>query len=116
MTSYVATLYLGETKRGVLEFTTTAKVPDADFTYNLAAGDSLNNALLVDLQAQGYQTVNVTLASGAEYYNEGTLTIPDGLSVTFFGMPGDNQAIVGVKNFEIGGTHAFVNFENVELT
>ena len=116
LTSYVATLYLGETKRGVLEFTTTAKVPDADFTYNLAAGDSLNNALLVDLQAQGYQTVNVTLASGAEYYNEGTLTIPDGLSVTFFGMPGDNQAIVGVKNFEIGGTHAFVNFENVELT
>ena len=115
LTSYVATLYLGETKRGVLEFTTTAKVPDADFTYNLAAGDSLNNALLVDLQAQGYQTVNVTLASGAEYYNEGTLTIPDGLSVTFFGMPGDNQAIIGIKLLDIEGNHGYINFENVEI-
>lgn len=116
LTSYVATLYLGETKRGVLEFTTTAKVPDADFTYNLAAGDSLNNTLLIDLSEQGYQTVNITLASGAEYYNKEALSIPDGMSVTFFGMPGEKQAVVGVKNFEIGGTHAFVNFENVELT
>ena len=116
LTSYVATLYLGETKRGVLEFTTTAKVPDADYTHNLAAGDSLNNTLLLELMEQGYKTVNITLASGAEYYNENTLIVPDGLSVTFFGMPGDKQAIVGVKNIEIGGTHSYVNFENVELT
>ncbi len=116
LTSYTATLYLGETKRGVISFTTTAQVPDADFTYNLAASDSLNNAVLEDLMAQGYKTVNVTLASGAEYYNKETLNIPDGMSVTFFGMPGDNQAVVGVKNFNLEGTHAFVNFENVELT
>lgn len=116
LTSYTATLYLGEIKRGVLEFTTTAQVPDADFTYNLAASDSLNNAVLEDLLAQGYQTVNVTLAAGAKYYNEETLDIPDGMSVTFFGMPGDKQAVVGVKNFNLEGTHAFVNFENIELT
>lgn len=116
LTSYTATLYLGDTKRGVINFTTTAQVPDADFTCNLAAGDSLTNALLENLMVQGYETINVTLQAGAEYYNEGTLNIPDGMSVTFFGMPGDKQAIVGVKNFNLEGTHAFVNFENIELS
>lgn len=116
LTSYTATLYLGDTKRGVINFTTTAQVPDADFTCNLAAGDSLTNALLENLMVQGYETINVTLQAGTEYYNEETLNIPDGMSVTFFGMPGDKQAIVGVKNFNLEGTHAFVNFENVELS
>lgn len=116
LTSYVATLYLGETKRGVLEFTTTAKVPDADFTYNLAAGESLDNDLITNLYEQGYESINITLESGAEYSYDETLVIPDGMSVTFFGLPGEQKAVIKLGLLDLAGTHAYVNFENVELT
>lgn len=116
LTSYTATIYLGDTKRGVLSFTTNAKVPDADYTAYLGAQDSLNNALLEEMAAAGYETVNVALAAGASYKNENAIYIPDGMSVTFFGLPGDAQAVISVKNFDVEGTHSFVRFENVELT
>lgn len=116
LTSYTATLYNQDSKRGVVEFTTTAKVPDADYTAFLQAGDSLNNALFTTMAEAGYQTVNVALPAGSTYYNENSLNIPDGMSVTFFGLPGDKQAVIAVKDFNIEGTHSFIRFENVEIT
>lgn len=64
----------------------------------------------------GYQTVNIALPAGSIYYNENSLNIPDGMSVTFFGLPGEKQAIIGVKSIDIAGTHDFIKFENVEIT
>lgn len=116
LTTYTATIYLGDVKRGVVTFTTNAKVPDADYTAYLADNDSLNNDLLNQLAEAGYQTVNIALTAGASYNNENTIIIPDGMSVTFFGLPGNTQAVISVKNFDVEGTHSFVRFENVELT
>lgn len=115
LTSYTATLYLGETKRGVVTFVTNATVPDADYTVYLAATDSLNNTLFETMSEAGYQTVNIALASGAAYNNDNSIVIPDGMSVTFFGLPGASQAIISVKNIDYAGTHEFIHFENVEL-
>ena len=116
LTSYTATLYNNESKRGVVDFTTTAKVPDADYTAFLQVGDSLNNDLFTTMAEAGYQTVNVALPSGSSYYNENNLNIPDGMSVTFFGLPGEKQAVIGIKGIDIAGTHSFIRFENVEVT
>ena len=116
LTSYTATLYNNESKRGVVDFTTTAKVPDADYTAFLQSSDSLNNDLFTTMAEAGYQTVNIALPAGSIYYNENSLNIPDGMSVTFFGLPGEKQAIIGVKSIDIAGTHDFIKFENVEIT
>lgn len=116
LTSYTATLYNNESKRGVVDFTTTAKVPDADYTAFFATSDSLNNDLFTTMAEAGYQTVNIALPAGSIYYNENSLNIPDGMSVTFFGLPGEKQAIIGVKSIDIAGTHDFIKFENVEIT
>ena len=116
LTSYTAILYNKESKRGVIDFTTTAKVPDADHTAFLQAGDSLNNDLFTTMAEAGYQTVNIALPAGSSYYNENNINIPDGMSVTFFGLPGETQAIIGVKGIDIAGTHSFIKFENVEIT
>lgn len=115
LTSYTATLYLGTTKRGVVSFVTNATVPDADYTVYLAATDSLNNTLFETMAEAGYQTVNVVLAAGASYNNDNSINIPDGMSVTFFGLPGASQTIISVKNFDYAGNHEFIHFENVEL-
>ena len=113
LTSYTAILYNKESKRGVIDFTTTAKVPDADHTAFLQAGDSLNNDLFTTMAEAGYQTVNIALPAGSSYYNENNINIPDGMSVTFFGLPGETQAIIGVKGIDIAGTHSFIKFENL---
>ena len=115
LTSYTATLYNKESKRGVVDFTTTAKVPDADYTAFLQPGDSLNNDLFTTMAEAGYQTVNVALPAGSTYYNENNLNIPDGMSVTFFGLSGEKQAVIGVKGIDIAGSHSFIKFENVEI-
>lgn len=79
LTTYTATIYLGDVKRGVVTFTTNAKVPDADYTAYLADNDSLNNDLLNQLAEAGYQTVNIALTAGASYNNENSINIPDGM-------------------------------------
>lgn len=116
LTQYTVTLYNGEVKRGVLAFTTAAKVPDADYSAYLSATDSLSTSLLAGLAEQGYQNVNIVLPAGAAFYNEETVKIPDGLSVTFFGLPGETKAVIAVNLFDIAGTHGLIAFENVTLT
>ena len=115
LTTYTATIYLGDVKRGVVTFTTNAKVPDADYTAYLADNDSLNNDLLNQRAEARYNTVNSATTAGASYNNENSINSPDGMSVTFFGLPCNTQAVSSVKNVDVEGTHSFVRFENVEL-
>ena len=48
--------------------------------------------------------------------NPASLTIPDGMSVTFFGLSGGEAPTLSLtKNFDLAGSHAYVRFQNLKL-
>lgn len=116
LTSYQVVLYNGTAKRGVVDFTTPAKVPDAEQVIYLAATDSLNNTLLEEVAAAGKKSVTLALPAGSAYYNASTLTIPDGLSVNFFGISGGEQPILAIAKLDIAGAHDAITFENLNIS
>lgn len=116
ISSYQVILYNGSAKRGVISFTTPAKVPDADKVVYLAPGDSINNTLFEELAAEGIGSVTVALPAGSAYYNASTLNIPDGLSVNFFGISGGDQPILAINLLNIAGKHEVLTFENLTIT
>ena len=115
LTDYTAVLYKGDVKRGMIVFTTPAKVPDADVVKYLAEGDSINNTLFEEVAAAGHASLTLALPVGSEYYNTNTLNIPYGLSVTFFGLSGGVQPRLGVKSINVAGQHDYIRFENIEV-
>lgn len=116
LTAYQVVLYNGTAKRGVIDFTTPAKVPDADKVIYLAPSDSINNALLEEMAAEGIGSVTVALPAGSAYYNASTLNIPDGLSVNFFGIAGGEQPVLAISLLNIAGQHDLITFENLTIT
>lgn len=116
ISSYQVTLYNGSAKRGVISFTTPAKVPDADKVIYLAPADSINNTLFEELAAEGISSVTVALPAGSTYYNASTVTIPDGLSVNFYGIAGGEQPTLAISLLNIAGKHDVLTFENLTIT
>ncbi|MDD6892625.1 MAG: fibronectin type III domain-containing protein [Bacteroidales bacterium] len=116
LTPYQVILFNGSAKRGVISFTTPAKVPDADKVVYLAASDSLNNTLFEELAAEGIASVTVALPAGSTYYNASTVNIPDGLSVNFFGIAGGEQPVLAISMLNIAGKHDVLTFENLTIT
>ena len=43
------------------------------------------------------------------------LAIPEGMSVTFFALPGERPVLSFQKSLEIGGTHGYIRFEGVTI-
>ncbi len=122
-TDYTATIYKGDVKRGVVKFTTTAEVPNADVKYFLKADEVLSSDLLQSLKDEGNNTATIVLPESSSYIaplNEDgefeSLVVPDGLSVTFFGMAGGNQPVMSFNGLNISGNHDYIKFENIELT
>lgn len=130
-TTYSFVIYNGNSKRGERTATTAAAMPEGDLKYTLEDGVTLITSNMVQelvAQAQaatGNTSVGVTIgipagvtvdlySVSAETGEQGTLVIPDGASVTFFGLAGAEKPVLNfVKTLEIGGNHSYVRFENV---
>ena len=131
-TTYDFVIYNGDVKRGEISGTTSPEMPEGDLQYVLPDGVTLiDDALLEDLAAQaqeatgGATSYNVTIGvpggttismHGVDDEGEETgLAIPEGMSVTFFALPGERPVLNFPKSLVIGGTHAYIRFEGVTI-
>lgn len=132
-TTYIITIYNGEDKRGQLRVTTPAAIPDADFKYFLASevtviSQELMNQISDEAIAAGADpsnySVTVAIPAGVKLDMVGEdagqpadVKIPNGMSVTFFGMAGGPAPELSPSRcVNVEGSHAFVRFENMKLT
>lgn len=134
LTSYTFIIYNGTTKRGTVTASTTAAMPAADYKYTLgadvtqltqdildqiaesakaASGSSTSYSATIAIK--GGQTVELS-SIDASTGDVSTLVIPDGMSVTFFGLPGAKPTLTMKKSLGIDGSHAFIAFNNVKVT
>ena len=116
LTDYTAVLYNGTAKRGVISFTTPAKVPDADIVKYLQPNDSINTTLFEEIAAAGHKSVTIALPAGSVYYNANSVKLPDGLSVNFLGLIGGEQPVMAVNGINFAGSHEYIKFENINLS
>ncbi len=136
LTTYVFTIYNGEKKRGQLELTTAASMPDADYQTTVPATATVLSQEIIDqaseeaLAKPGIDptsySVTIGIPAGMTLDVHGTdedtgddtsITIPDGMSVTFFGLAGgETPTLNATKSIDIGGTHAYIRFNNLKFT
>ena len=132
-TTYTIQLFNGDSKRGSLNVTTPASMPAADFKYTLDASvtvisqDLMNEIAEQAKAAAGNETnysATIGIPAGATIDIHGTsesgdatsVKIPDGMSVTFFGLSGGETPVINLsKSLDIRGSHAFVRLENVNI-
>lgn len=134
MTTYVFTIYNGDVKRGEVTLTTAASMPDAEFKYPLPSTVTvLSQDIMDDVEQQALASgvtpesysVTIGIPAGITLDVHGTdeetgdatsIVIPDGMSVTFFGLAGGDAPTLNVdKSIDLAGTHAYVRFENVKF-
>ena len=132
--TYTITIYKNDVKRGQLQVTTPAAPPAASIKYTLPSDVTIISQTLIDEIAEqakaeaGNETnysANICIPAGAKVALYGTndsdggktnVTIPDGMSVTFFGLAGGETPTITLdKNFDIAGSHAYIKFQNVKL-
>lgn len=133
--TYIFTIYNGEAKRGQLTASTTAAMPVADFKYMLDEGvDVITTELLQEIALMAQEAAESTVSYSATIgipanttidihgtsETDGSATsikIPDGMSVTFFGLAGGDAPTINLsKSIGLDGSHAFIRFENVNIT
>lgn len=132
-TTYTIQLFNGDSKRGSLNVTTPASMPAADFKYTLDASvnvisqDLMNEIAEQAKAAAGSETnysATIGIPAGATIDIHGTseagdatsVKIPDGMSVTFFGLSGGETPVINLsKSLDIRGSHAYVRLENVNI-
>ena len=132
--TYTITIYKNDVKRGQLQITTPAAMPAANYKYSLSSDVTVISQTLIDeiaeqaKNAAGNETnysATIGIPAGAKVALYGTndtdggktnVTIPDGMSVTFFGLAGGEAPTITLdKNFDIEGSHAFIKFQHVKL-
>lgn len=131
-TTYTFTIYNGESKRGLLTISTTAAMPEGDYKIELPAGTTLIDQTLIDQiaadaqAAVGNSVVSVTIGIPAnskvnvngtsEDGSTTTIKLPEGVSVTFFGMSGGEKPVLNFpRSLDIGGGRTYIRFENVAI-
>lgn len=129
-TNYTIVIMNGESKRGTLTMATSAAMPAGDYKVELPGdieriSDVVLNDLLAKAQAAtGKETPSITIglrpdrtytiASTGEDGNDSSLALPEGVSVTFFGLSGGEAPVMSfTKSLDLAGTHAYIRFENV---
>lgn len=132
--TYTITIYKNDVKRGQLQITTPAAMPAANYKYSLSSDVTVISQDLIDEIAEkakaaaGNETnysATIGIPAGAKVALYGTndsdggktnVTIPDGMSVTFFGLAGGETPTITLdKNFDIAGSHTYIKFQNVKL-
>ena len=133
-TTFTIEIFNGDVRRGTLTVTTPAAMPAADYKYYLPATATVISQTLLDEIAEAAQaaaddptnySATIGIPAGITIdvvgtTSEGSTTsvqIPDGMSVTFFGLAGGDAPLLKVsKSIDIRGTHAYVRFNNVAIT
>ncbi len=133
-TTFTIEIYNDDVRRGTLTVTTPAAMPAADYKYYLAADATVISQDLLDEISEAAKSVatdptnysaTIGIPAGitidiAGINSEGAATsvqIPDGMSITFFGLAGGEAPLLKVsKSVDIRGTHAYVRFNNVAIT
>lgn len=131
-TGYIFQIFKQDILRGTRTASTTAAMPSADYKYTLPKGTTLTQDVLNDIAEkakaaagsdnnysatigiQGGDIIDVHGISETDG-TPATLNIPDGMSVTFFGQPGEKATMKFQKNIDLAGSHAFVAFNNLKL-
>ncbi|MCD8202589.1 MAG: DUF5123 domain-containing protein [Prevotella sp.] len=131
-TTYTFFIFNGNVKRGSFTVTTVSAAPDADFTYTIPSGttridqDLMSEIVAEAQEAAGQTNVSITISlpageelevcSAAETEgNYSSLSIPEGISVTFWCGSANKATLKMIKSLEIGGYHNSIGFENVIL-
>lgn len=132
--TYNIIIYKNDVKRGQLQITTPAAMPAANYKCSLSSDVIVISQTLIDEIAEQAKaaagnernySATIGIPAGAKVALYGTndsdggktnVTIPDGMSVTFFGLAGGETPTITLdKNFDIAGSHAFIKFQNVKL-
>ena len=115
-TAYQANLYNNEVRRGYATFSTFPNAPAAEVVLYLEATDLIDQTYLDEL-ATTYpgKSITLALAGNATYTVATKLTIPDGMSINFFGLPGDNKTVLSLNLLDYAGNHNFITFQNLNL-
>lgn len=131
-TAYTFIIYNGEAKRGSLSASTTAAIPAGDYKILLPATMErldqtiIDNAVAHAQEAIGATNISITIGIPAglviDAYGDGSegpagLTLPDGVSITFFGLPGGDTPVLNfVKSLNIKDGRGYLRFENINFT
>ena len=131
-TAYTFIIYNGEAKRGSLSASTTAAMPAGDYKIQLPATMErldqtiIDNAVAEAQAAIGATNISITIGIPAglviDAYGDGSegpagLTLPDGVSITFFGLPGGDTPVLNfVKSLNIKDGRGYLRFENINFT
>lgn len=124
-TKYTFEVYLNDKRRGYIDETTEIGEPVCDYTINLAPTDNIQTKLNEMAEGKtGSYSVAVMLRAGETYnfYKVGdskpkdVFTIPDGMSVTFYGDK-DNAPtiIIDCDQMKVDGDHDVIAFQKVKL-
>lgn len=124
-TTYTFEVYLDDKRRGYIDETTEIGAPVCDYTINLATTDNIQTKLNEMAEGKtGSYSVAVMLQAGQTYnfYKAGdstpkdVFTIPDGMSVTFYGDK-DNAPtiIIDCTQMKVDGDHDVIAFQKVKL-
>ncbi len=122
-TSYTFSIYFGEAKRGTRTASTSSKAPEGNVRHYFNPGDELTQELLDGYADAGSVTFILNEGSSIKWdkvsaeADAKTVTIPAGLSVTFYGAPGAAKPTIELAaSIEIAtGTASYINFENVDF-
>lgn len=134
-TTYTFILYYNESKRGTLNVSTMASPPSDAYLYTLDSSITRIDQDLIDeisalaLAQSGTDPQNyaVTIglnpgttvslyATAPETGDDAEVSIPDGMSVTFFGLAGGSTPTLNInQSVDIAGSHNYIRFENVSI-
>lgn len=134
-TTYTFILYYNESKRGTITVSTMAAPPSDAYLYTLDDGVTRIDQTLIDeiaaiAQAQsGADPTNYSVTIGInpgttvsvyatdpETGDDAEVSIPDGMSVTFFGLAGGSTPTLDItQSLDISGSHNYIRFENVSI-
>lgn len=120
-TSYQFTIYNNNNPRGSRVVATTLQAPEGNLKVQINAGSTLTQEMLNSWANEG--SVTIIFEAGAEFTLSGFdesageiagLTVPNNLSVTFFGKDGDKKATLKMaREVLMGGIHSYIRFENL---
>lgn len=128
-TSYTFAIYSGTSKRGDVTVSTLAQSPDGDYKKYLTASETVidNNylkAVAEEAAADGKTNYSVTivipegqtvsLVATSEAGEDASVKIPDGMSLTVFGI-GGTGVVKMPKALNIAGKHNTVKFQQLTL-
>lgn len=127
--TYKFAIYNGEVLRGTKTVKTAKAMPWATVRQELGDDVTQIDQELMDMLAQkaldimaaeGKDTASVTIGVPAGKTltlgtTEESLNVPEGISVTFFGLAGEVPILQVYKSLDVAGNHGYVRFEHINV-